>query len=154
MLNGIYWIMDNNSKGSLIKTKCPILFYKNFTEVPDASYYLEYRKTFVCKKRLQQIENQGWLSIRSAVSVWYQCRRIYMWHFSRKKVQLSCAITQNNLWGLAKNSMERILYRDGIAVHCWITKLWYITIQSEKLPSNIIQHQLNDFMGQESSVRI
>ena len=100
----------------------PILFYKNFSKVPDVSYYLEYGKTFVCKKRLQQIKNKKCVSKRYAVSVWYHCRRIYMWHFSGQKVQLSCAVTQNNLWGLAKNSMERILYRDGIAIHCWATK--------------------------------
>ena len=33
--------MDNNSKGSFIKKNAPIPFYKNITEVPDASYYLE-----------------------------------------------------------------------------------------------------------------
>ena len=61
--------MDNNSKGSLNKKTAPILFYNNFTEVPDVSYYLEYRKTFVWKKRLQQIENQGCFSKRSTVAV-------------------------------------------------------------------------------------
>ena len=35
-----------------------------------------------------------------------------------------------------------------------LQKLRYIVIQSEKLHSNIIQDQLNDSMGQESSVRI
>ena len=35
--------------------------------------------------------------------------------FSGTKVQLSCTITQNNLWGLAKNRIDMILYQDGIA---------------------------------------
>ena len=35
MLNGIYWIMDKNSKGRWIKKNAPILFCKNLTEVPD-----------------------------------------------------------------------------------------------------------------------
>ena len=29
--------MDNNSKGIWVKKNAPILFYKNFTEVPDVS---------------------------------------------------------------------------------------------------------------------
>ena len=121
-MNGIYWIMDNNSKGSWIKKNAPIRFYKKFAEVTDVSYNLEYRKPFVCNKWLQQIKNQGCLSKRSAVSVWYHCRRISIWQLWGKKMQLSC-VTQNNLWSLAKkNSMERILYRDGIAVYCWVTK--------------------------------
>ena len=35
--------MDNNSKGSWIKKNAPIVFYKDFTEVPYVSHYLEYR---------------------------------------------------------------------------------------------------------------
>ena len=38
------------------KNIASIVFYEHFTEVPDVSYYLEYIKTFVCKKRLQQIK--------------------------------------------------------------------------------------------------
>ena len=60
-----------------LKQNAPILLYKNFTEVPDVSYYLEYRKTFECKKSLQQIQNPECLSNRSAVSVWYHWRSFY-----------------------------------------------------------------------------
>ena len=35
-----------------------------------------------------------------------------------------------------------------------LQKLRFTAIQSEKLHTNIIQDQLNDFIGQESSVRI
>ena len=94
--------MDNNSKGSWIKN-VPILLYKNFTEVPDVTYYLECRKTFVYKKTLQQIKNQGCLSKRVAVSVSLQ-KDLYIVFWVEESTVIE--FTQNNLWGIAKTAWK------------------------------------------------
>ena len=69
----------------------PILFYKNFTGVPDVSYYLEYRKTFVCKKRLSRLKIKD--ACLKDLSVWYHCRRIYICQFiTHKWLDWRCTI--------------------------------------------------------------
>ena len=146
--------MDNNTKGSWIKNMLQLCSTKISQKyhMYHITWNIEYRHLYARKgfsrlrindAYLQDLQFQSGIIVEGSI-----------YGILREKVQWSCAITQNNLWDLAKSSMERILYQDGKAVYCWVTKLRYIAIQSEKLHGNITEDQLNDFLVQESSVRI